>query len=317
MEKTIIKQILSQTCFIDKPPVLVDVGASGKLRKIWKYIAPFSFYVAFDADTRDFKIEEEAKATYRRAFVINRLVSDRDGVKKFYLTKHPHCSSSLEPDLESLSKYHIKSFFEVEKQIELPAITLRSALESINISYIDWFKADTQGTDLRIFTSLGEEIINKILVAEFEPGILDAYRGEDKLYKIMEFFDKNKRFWCDECIIRGMVRMSEKDFNNLSPFIKRFISCFDRPAAFWAEISYMNNMEEKSWEKRDYLLMIVFAIIKKHYGFAIEITRKASMIFQDEIFKSLEKKIWRLMKWKGYVRFPFFVVRRVAEIFGG
>lgn len=71
---------------------------------------------------------------------------------------------------------------------------MKDVLKSINIDYIDWFKTDTQGTDLRIFASLGDELINKILVAEFEPGIIDAYKGEDKLYKIMEFFDKKRTF---------------------------------------------------------------------------------------------------------------------------
>lgn len=110
--------------------------------------------------------------------------------------------------------------------------------------------------------------------------------------------------------------MKEETFENLNNFIKRWIYCFDTPSAFWAEISYLNNMDGNEWEKRDYLLMIVFAVIKKHYGFAIEITRKASKLFHDQLFNDVEKEIWRLMKLKGYMKLPIYIMKRIAEKLG-
>jgi len=168
MEKTIIRKILKQECFLDKPPVLVDVGASGELRKIWKSIAPFSIHRAFDADNRDFNIEEKSQTVYKKSFVINRLVSDDEGQKNFYLTKEPHGSSTLEPDLLNLSRYHMKSYFEVKRRVQLQALPVKKILNELDIPYVDWFKTDTQGTDLKIFKSLGDGIMNKILVAELE-----------------------------------------------------------------------------------------------------------------------------------------------------
>ncbi len=58
------------------------------------------------------------------------------------------------------------------------------------MDYIDGYKTDSQGTDLRIFNSLPKEIINKILLAEFEPGIIDAYQGEDKLHHLLAHMEK-------------------------------------------------------------------------------------------------------------------------------
>lgn len=313
MGKKIITEILKMKYFEEKPPILIDVGASGKLRKIWKNIAPFSIYIGFDADTRDFKVEEGEKSIFKKSYLINRIVSDKEGVKKFYLTKEPHCSSVLEPDLSSLSKYHIRSYFEIENVIELPAVNLQNVLDDLGIAYVDWFKTDTQGTDLKVFSSINKNIRDKILVAEFEPGIMDAYKGEDKLYKIMEFLDEEKKFWCDECIVKGMVRMKEENFKRLNKFIKRFFYCFDKPSAFWAEISFMNNMNGNEWTKRDYLLMIVFSIIKKHYGFAIEISDKALEVFEDEFFQKIKSMIWSLMKIKGFLNFPLYVLKRISE----
>ena len=51
----IIKKVFSHQSLIDKPPVLIDLGASGEIHKKWKAIAKHSICIAFDADTRDFK----------------------------------------------------------------------------------------------------------------------------------------------------------------------------------------------------------------------------------------------------------------------
>jgi len=315
MAEKIIKEILRQECFQEKPPVLVDVGASGELRKIWKELAPFSIYIGFDADTRDLAIVEESKGVYKKSFVINRIVSDREEIKNFYLTKSPHCSSTLKPDLESLKPYHIKSFFEIESIQELPSVSLRSIFHKLDISYVDWFKTDSQGTDLRIFKGMGEEYIKKVLVAEFEPGILDAYKGEDKLHTIMAFFDTRKDFWCDECLVRGMARISEETYKKLNRFEQRFFYCFQKPAAFWAEISYMNIMKGTYWTKRDFLLMIVFAILKKQYGFALEIAEKGKEVLSDQIFEKLKQDTLKIMKINGYRSFPLYILKRIGEVF--
>ena len=66
---------------------------------------------------------------------------------------------------------------------------LIDVLKELKIEKVDWFKTDSQGTDLRLFIDLEEEIRNKVLIAEFEPGMMDAYKGEDKFYKILESLD--------------------------------------------------------------------------------------------------------------------------------
>ena len=308
-----IGDILQHNCFKNKPPLLVDVGASGDIHKIWARIAKHCVCIAFDADERDLKISKDTGRGFKEFYLMNRIVSDTNGYKEFYLTNSPHCSSTLKTSLDNLKHYHNKNSFEIKKKITLPSITLNSALKEVGFNYIDWFKTDSQGTDLRIFSSLENDIIERVLVAEFEPGILDAYLGEDKLYKIMEYFDK-KDYWCDACEVRGLSRISEKILESeFSRIEKRYLPLFQKTNAYWAEISYLNNLSKGDFQKREYLLMISFAIIREQFGFALEIATKAFVEFGDEIFIKIKSYVIKTMKKRGYRILPFYFIKRVFQ----
>ena len=55
----IIQAVLSSSHFENKPPVLIDIGASGEINKKWRPIAPYSICIAFDADDREFNVSEK------------------------------------------------------------------------------------------------------------------------------------------------------------------------------------------------------------------------------------------------------------------
>ena len=76
-------------------------------------------------------------------------------------------------------------------------MSLNTVLNDLGIDRIDWFKTDSQGIDLRLFKSLSNKIRKQILVAEFEPGIIDAYKGEDKLYQILEHLQL-QNYWLSD-----------------------------------------------------------------------------------------------------------------------
>lgn len=308
-----IDKIMNYDCIKENPPVLVDIGASGGINDFWRPIAKYSICIAFDADDRDLRVSSDEGREFRKFYLFNKIVSDKKGQIDFYLTKSPHCSSTLKPDLEKLANYSIKSFFEIEKILQLETITIKDAIDKIGYNYIDWFKTDSQGTDLRIFTSLPNELISKVLVAEFEPGIMDAYLCEDKLYKIMEFFE-GKDFWCDSCTIKGMQRIKEKfKIEYFNFFERKFFHLFLKNIGFWAEISYMNEMKNPNFEKRDYLLMCCFAFLKKQYGFAIEIAEKGKNYFGDKIFDEITKFSIRKMKIQGYPKIPFYILNEIYK----
>ena len=303
---------MQQKSIQDKPPILFDIGASGDIHHSWKAIAKYCICVAFDPDDREINIAKNSGKGFKEFILINRIVSDQDGKQKFYLTKSPYCSSSLKSNLEKLEPYSFRNLFILESEIELSAITINSILKEIGYEYIDWYKSDTQGTDFRIYDVIEKKIKNKILVSEFEPGILDAYAGEDKLHKIMASFD-NTCFWCDDCLIKGSNRLNEDFLNKkFSLFQKKLIHFSHKKCAFWAEISYMNDMKNSDFTERDYLLMIAFAIIKKQYGFVIELCNIIiTNTNYNPIFNDILQYVMKKIKIDAYLILPKIIFRKV------
>jgi hypothetical protein len=306
--------ILSRNEFISNPPILVDIGASSEIVKEWMKIAKYSICIAFDADKREMQYIEKEKR-FKKLIVIDSIVTDKNSKEQdFYLTTSPYCSSSLEPDLISLENWSFYELFTIQKKIKLKAITLPKVLQDLKIKKIDWFKSDSQGVDLRIFTSLGKDIIHKVLVAEFEPGILDSYKREDKLCKLMIFME-GMPFWVSNMIIRGAERVNKnfvfKEFDNEYRNYLNFGNSILNISPGWSEICYLNNFDnDNNFNIRDYLLMWIFAIIKEQYGFAMEIAIKGGDRFSDKIFRSLKDCLCTIIERK------IFEKRKIDKING-
>lgn len=306
----IIDKILRLEEFKNKPPVLFDIGASGQLNKEWKQIANRSICIAFDADDRKIDYVEKESSGYLKLVMFNKIVAEDGGEKRFFLTTSPFCSSSLRPNTDKLKKWAFADLFKVEKEIEIDTVSLPSVLRELSLGYIDWFKTDSQGTDLRLFKSLDEKVISNILVAEFEPGIMDSYIGEDKMYKIMEFME-NRPFWLDELNIKGTQRIGHEYVNNLSKMQKKLFYISLKTSAFWGEMSYINTFEKKeTWNKRDLLLGWIFSTIKQQHGFAYEISKIGQSQFADPIFGILKGESIISIKKLAWKRLPFYIARK-------
>jgi FkbM family methyltransferase len=308
----IIDQIMGSEYFSDKPPVLIDIGASGGIHSKWKKIARYAYCVAFDADDREFQISEETDKNYKKLINVNRIVATRpSGHTPFYLTQSPYCSSLLEPDQEKLDPWLFKSLFEVKQVTNLPAVTLAETLGSANISYIDWFKVDTQGTDLRIYNSLPDEIRNTILFAEFEPGIMDAYKEEDKLYSVMQVMHE-QGFWLSSMNVKGTQRLKNSYVQKIGGFLSERII---KTSPGWAELAYFRNPENFSC--RSLLLMIVFALLEGQYGFALELADKGILQFSDPLIAECRTAVLKKIN-KEKNKIPLILLKRkINKLFAG
>ena len=51
-----LKKILQHELLVKKPPVIVDLGASGESYKEWRKVYPFSIFLALDGDKRKKKL---------------------------------------------------------------------------------------------------------------------------------------------------------------------------------------------------------------------------------------------------------------------
>jgi hypothetical protein len=311
--RKIIQKVLSHHSIKQKPPILIDIGASGSLPEQWKWIASESYCLAFDADTRDFRIGESATKNYKKLFVINRIVARESAPRvDFYLTNSPHCSSSLKPNSKALESYAFHALFDVKELINLPATDLSSTLKQCGFDYIDWYKTDSQGTDLRIFESLPQSILEKAIVAEFEPGIINAYFGEDKLHQVMVCME-NHPFWVSSMAIKGSQRIDKEDLKTLNFLQQRRIGSFLKMAPGWCEISYINSFDKGNMGLREYLLGWVFSSIKGEHGFALNLARVGYSKFNDPLFNQLfscSKKQFYL----GYLRLFNDSFKKVCRI---
>lgn len=284
----LIEDILSRDEFKNAPPVLLDIGASGEIRKEWHELAKYSICIAFDADKREMEYIQNEKG-YKDLYVFNCIVTEKNtDLMDFYLTRSPFCSSLLEPDVESLKNWSFNDLFQVEKKISIKARRLIDIIKELKITQIDWFKTDSQGTDLRLFQSLTDDLIDKVFVADFEPGIMKAYIGEDKLSSILQYMEQ-KKFWLSDININGPERINFSLLDNeFGPGYKdyfKYNNSIIKNSPFWAELSFINSFDNfKDYSMRDYLLMFVFAYLKKQHGFALEIAVKGKERFNDDIF---------------------------------
>jgi hypothetical protein len=307
---------MSQPSLIERPPVLIDIGASGALPPQWQLIAPYSICVAFDADTRDFQVGESENKGWRKLYSLNRLVSAQaTGEVDFYLTKSPHCSSSLQPDNKALEPWEFSPLFEVEKVVKLPVVDLQGALAKIGINYIDWYKTDTQGTDLRIFDSLAENIKNKTVAAEFEPGIIDAYIGEDKLHQLLAYMDK-RPFWVSHMEIKGSQRIDKAGLSSLNFMQRRSVGSFLKTAPGWCEISYINSLQSSELTGREYLLAWIFSSIKGEHGFALHVAKLGADKFQMPLFNELHAFSLKSFP-SEYLKFAAKAARKAVRLISG
>jgi FkbM family methyltransferase len=258
-------------------PVLVDVGASGAPPGVWRKISRHSIYVGFDPDLRE--VHEIPEGDFFRSVIVNEAVTGigQSGEVEFYLTKSPYCSSTLPPDAKSLSDYFFSDLFNVEKTSKVRAGTLDAVLARFSLPGVDWLKTDSQGTDLRIFHGLKEEMRRRVLAVDMEPGLIDAYAGEDL------FVDAHREltrggFWLSSLNVHGTVRMRRSTLPELGllghPLNEGLIRMAVRTSPGWCESRYLRTVESIGAgpdARRDHILLWVFSLLDRQPGFALDL----------------------------------------------
>jgi FkbM family methyltransferase len=307
-----IQEVLKRHEFEQAPPILLDVGASGGLNPAWRDLAKYSICIAFDADEREMRQTRRASNVYKELYIYNRAVSaSPERTSDFYLTKSPPCSSLLAPNTKGLSAWEFADRFSVIKKDTIKTIHLSSVIQELKLERIDWFKTDSQGTDLRLFLSLGDALIRKVLVAEFEPGIMDAYEGEDKLFQLMSSMH-TRAFWMSDMVIKGSHRIRKDLVKGFTRFELDYMVHLLKTSPGWAEVTYLSSFAHEEFSKRDYLLGWVCACIKQQHGFAWELAAGGHQRFRDPIFQTLEKhSMGRIRRSYFYLPAYFPLLRRL------
>jgi len=289
------------------PPVLVDVGAAQGIHPAWRRIAKYSFCVAFEADERELESVTSEAAGFRRLTTYNAIAAERSSpAEPFHLTASPFCSSRLQPRLDALGRYAFAPMFEIEETTELRALGLSEALAELGVNRVDWIKIDSQGTDVRLFGSLAEDLARTVLVAEFEPGIIDAYENEDLLSDLLVEM-RGRGFWVSGMTVRGSTRIASTLARRLfGPRAWAYLDATQRTAPGWAEVEYFSEFaDEDAFGRRELLLGCAFAFLRGHNAFALELATRGKERFGSP-FEELERTALRRIK-AGFARLPIAV----------
>ncbi len=283
---SVIDEVLRRPELVGRPPVLIDVGASGGIHRDWSRLAPHAIAIAFEPDARERGAVEKPNAGFRKLVVVPAIVVDHDApTAEFHLTRSPYCSSTLRPRPDRLAAWAFHDLFAVTETRTLPATTLARVLDEQGLDHVDWFKTDSQGTDLRIFRSLGDERIARVLAAQFEPGILEAYAGEDTLADLLAFLPQ-RGFWLSELRLRGTQRLGVRANAALGATRRARAGRAIKTSPGWGEATWLNAMDgERS--VRDRLLAWVIATLRSQHGFALELALAGRELAQDSIFERL------------------------------
>lgn len=266
-------------------PVLFDIGASGAPPKIWDPIARHSIYVGFDPDLRE--MQRLPEKYFYRSIILNEAITPREGSDDvvFYLTKYPQCSSTLRPDITSLSNYLFSDLFVVEQETLVRASTVESIMDRFALSHIHWFKTDSQGTDLRIFNSLNEKVRRRVLAVDMEPGLISAYVEEDLFVDVHRDLMLNG-FWLSNMKIGGAVRLRRSSLSSATRQNERLsetlIDRGVRKSPAWCETRYLRTIEsltQDNFTKQDYVLLWIFALLDDQPGFALDLATEYEYVF--------------------------------------
>ena len=263
------------------PPVLVDVGAAKGMHPPWRRIAKYSICVAFEADERELASVTSEASGFRSLTTYNCLATESTSdSQRFHLTASPYCSSRLAPRLELLQRYAFAPLFRIERTVDVRTRDLASVLAELELDRVDWLKIDSQGTDLRLAQSLGADVLSRALVVELEPGIIDAYEGEDTLAQVLDDM-RTRGFWMSGMTIRGSTRIeSGLARRTLGERGSRYLDLCHKTAPGWAELEYFNGFDDDAlFGKRELLLGYAFAFVRGHHAFALELAEKGRAKF--------------------------------------
>ena len=285
----IFDKILQDEIFQQDPPVLVDIGAATRLCGKWSVIGKYSVCIAFDPDLRQMDYIEKEDSRFRRLCFFPQLVHDSiNGEVDFYLTASPECSSCLEPDTERLRNWNIAPFFQVTERRRMKSVTLPEVMRRLNLARIDALKSDSQGMDLRLLASLDETVRQNILALEVEPGLIDAYKGEDKFWMLLEYMGKTGGFRMSDCRVEQLrylpAAVRDRYFTGIRG---RLVNTLLPGSPGWCETAFLNDYSKIELTERNCRLGWIMAMIDRQYGFALELAGRGEERFGKPIYREL------------------------------
>lgn len=314
---TLLDRIFATPELVAAPPVLVDVGAAGGVTPVWRKIARYAIGVGFEPDARDAaRLTDDNRVFKKWVYCAGLVAPSGEGgsERKFYLTRSPHCSSLLKPRHDLLADWCFAGLFAVDRIGAVPAVTLHAGLTASGLSGVDWLKCDTQGLDLSIFLSLPEAWRRRVLAVEFEPGLIDAYEGEDKCWRTLREME-GEPFWLAELQIGASPRGNSAALREeLGEWADKWLYRLAPGAPAYVNARYLRRIGEAvpPLDRRGLLLAWVFADVLGQHAHGLMVAREGRARFGRELFEEMGKVSRRRLRGAMLRQFPRWLWRRLG-----
>jgi FkbM family methyltransferase len=193
---------------------LLDLGASGGLYSPFEQAASIGTLIEVDPDPRDFSDpadQDAGRRTQERIRVRKAITEDENATSvRVYLTKSPHCSSTLKGDFSRLRNFPYTDLFTIVDEQDLPATSLNRLAAELGTEF-HWIKIDTQGTELRIIRSLSPALLASLCACDAEISLYRHYLGADWFPDFHRFMDDEGFYISDIVTIQQRLRLTAGD----------------------------------------------------------------------------------------------------------
>jgi FkbM family methyltransferase len=166
-----------------------DVGANDGLDSL-KYARnnPEDKVYAFEPNPYMIEILEKESKDLQNYNIIPVAVSDYEGSSNFNISKFYNGLGSLLEWGKDAKNIWPQFGLNFEEKIDVKVIKLETFIKENNITKIDYFHCDTQGSDLRVLKGLGEYI------HIIEEGQVEATRRTNSLYENQNTIEETVRY---------------------------------------------------------------------------------------------------------------------------
>lgn len=198
---------------------IIDIGTN--LGIDFKNYPLKSNIYSFEPNPICYNYLKENFKNYSNLKLFNSAVGDLKGIYQFNLTKDTYSSSLLELN----EKYKNNKVLSFSETIMIDVINLNDIIEEENINQIDFYKSDTQGYDLKILKSLGEnirlikkgriEVVNKNnQIYKGQDNYLDEVASYLQFYNFkIKNFEEIKKLFEEKNVIDYDLKFVQKNIN--------------------------------------------------------------------------------------------------------
>jgi len=133
---------------------------------------------------------------YKNYHVISKAVSDFDGRANFNIAGHDDwgCSSFYEFTDDIANMWDHRTDFYFNTKIEVDVIRMDTFITQNNIDVVDFLHCDTQGSDIKVLQSFGNQIgkLKSGVVESPQPNAIPLYKNAKNSFKdIMSFLQES------------------------------------------------------------------------------------------------------------------------------